>query len=805
MKSKIFNIILTIAFLLTGCAYYNTFYNAEQFFKKAEKEREKRLEDMKKNANKNLNRDYSKPSGNELQSYDKAIEKASKVLQMYPDSKYIDDALILLGQCFYYREDNLKAERKFKELLNNYPESEFIPEAKLWLARTYLELEKYDDAKAEFQDIITSRVPREIRDEALLALGELYFIQEDYITAAHEYRTAIKNVKNKTNRSKAALQMGECYFILKDYEKATDGYRLAVKYSTDSDIENEALFKLAKSQRMNGQYDDAMKVLQRLLGRDSYLDQKPMVMLEMATCIYLKDKASQKMSWNQVELAEEQASDDKDYYLAVEWLESIIDEHPRTEGAARACYYLGRIYETDYALYDSAYANYMRVKNHNRTSVMVDSANAKAEAIVQLLGLKEIVKKQTAELNNEVGSYYSEFDLDVEQVDESMLDDSTRFKLRKDRMLRRLKRFVFYNPEEALPDTLIADSLFADSLALVDSIWVRNPDGTLATSRNYYDQFDNDEFVAEETEEERQLRLKKETLNRQLVPKIKELEKNSLIQNKLLLAEEYLFQFNNYDSALVEYQSILLNFPDSTTRKIRPQILYTMHYIYGEIKNNETIADSLLGIIAENYPLSQQGINARKILKLPQLAKAEDLALGLFEEAEYEYLENNNVNNALTLYEKVETKYPKSEYAPKSAYAAAWIYDNVLNENEKALDLYEELIEKYADSKYALEAKKKLDTYKREKEKRLAAEKAASSKTGADSLAVVADSIRVPEMIAEADSATTVLAMNEPVEKKPQKTTNETGLEGTYGPDGQFIPRTEPRRPTRLLYLREED
>lgn len=803
MKSKIFIIVLIFILLFLGCAYYNTFYNAEQFYKKAAQEREKRLVDMKKSASKNTDRDFTKPSGNEIQNYDKAIEKASKVLQLHPKSKYVDDALMLVGECFYYREDYVKAERKFQELLNNYPESEFFPSAKLWLARTFVKQEKFEEAKAEFQDIITSRVPREIRDEALLALGELYFIQEDFVTAALEYLTAVKNVKDKSNRSKAALKMGDCYFTLKDYEKAIDAYQLAVKYSTDSDIENEALFQLAKSYRLHGNYSEAMKVLQKLLGRESFSEEKPMAKLEMAMNIYLREKARHRMNQEQPGFDDKKSSTDNDFNLAVEWLESIIDDHPRTEGAARANYYLGKIYEADFALYDSAYVNYMRVKNQNRTSLMADSATTRADAIVQLLGLIEVVKKQTAEQNNQA-KYQSDFDLDEDKVDESALDDSTRFRLRQDRMLRRLKKFVFYNPLVALPDSLLADSLFADSLALVDSIWVRDESGRIADNRNYYDQFDNQEFKEQETDEERKLREKKETLNRQLVPKIKELEKNQLIQNKLLLAEEYLFQFNNYDSALVQYEAILLNFPDSTTRKMRPQVLYTMQYIYENIKQNQLVADSLLKIIAENYPGSPQGMNARKLLKLPQLAATDDLALDLFEEAEYEYLENQNARTALTLYKTVEKKFPASEYAAKSAYAAAWIYENVLNENEQAVTLYEELIEKYSDSQFAKQARKKVDVYKTEREKQLAAQKEAAAKVASDSTLAVADSTRDEKSAVHSDSVSTPLAVNT-VNGEASKTISHSGMEGAMGADGHFIPRTEPRRPSRVLYMRKED
>ena len=79
-----------IALLLQSCGgYYNTFYNTKKVYKEALEEQKRRPV--------NDNR----PGSGEIQKYDKAIEKASKLLQLYPNSRYVDDALLLIGECFF--------------------------------------------------------------------------------------------------------------------------------------------------------------------------------------------------------------------------------------------------------------------------------------------------------------------------------------------------------------------------------------------------------------------------------------------------------------------------------------------------------------------------------------------------------------------------------------------------------------------------------------------------------------------------------------------------------------------------------
>ena len=75
-------IAVHLLFLFTGCAYFNTFYNAERYFQEAEKARL-------------LKAGESLPSSAKT-AYQNVIEKSIHVIKKYPQSKYVYPAMLLL-------------------------------------------------------------------------------------------------------------------------------------------------------------------------------------------------------------------------------------------------------------------------------------------------------------------------------------------------------------------------------------------------------------------------------------------------------------------------------------------------------------------------------------------------------------------------------------------------------------------------------------------------------------------------------------------------------------------------------------
>jgi len=619
--------IYAIIFLLffSGCAYYNTFFNAKKFFKEAETERKKNQEQSTSNAAK--------------QKYTKAIEKASRLLEFYPNSKYVDDALFLLGQSFFYKEEYRQAKRKFEELITNFPKSEYVPESRLWLGKTNTELRDYKTAEKNFQDILAGKAKQEIHDEAQFLMGGLHFHKEDYVIALQEYKVSAQNAKDKNMRSQSYYQMGECYLLLKDFAAAATCFEKARKYSRNATTEFEALFKAGLATKDLEQYDKAIDIFTELIGDINNEDNWPECKFQIAECLYFKGEVAN----------------------AISWYESIIEDHKRSEAAAKAYFNLGLIYQKEKSDYEQAKEYFDLASKENAKAEIVPQAKANFNAIKNLLALKEDIKEQEKRIaaGDSIAAAMDSLEVDTSSVE--------------------------IEEEEKLAQT-------PDSS-------ITNQDST----NNVVDFFP--ESKKQENNSAKKLALKSGELGT---------PKEELIKDKLMLAEIYLLDFNQPDSALFEYMDIMQR---DTTEANLSKVIYSIGFIFDKYKGEKTVADSIYEKLITAYPNSVYADKARDFLKLPKADKSEEIAQQQFKKAEATYMERNNYNFALTQFGQIAANYPQSRFAPKSLYTMGWIYETELHDNPKALEIYQKLVDAYPETAHAKRVKKKIDEVNKEKNK----------------------------------------------------------------------------------------
>ncbi len=68
---------------------------------------------------------------------DKAIEKSGKLIRDYPDSKYVPEAILIMGNSFFYKKEYSNALIKYREIINYFPQSSVVSEAIFMTAKTY--------------------------------------------------------------------------------------------------------------------------------------------------------------------------------------------------------------------------------------------------------------------------------------------------------------------------------------------------------------------------------------------------------------------------------------------------------------------------------------------------------------------------------------------------------------------------------------------------------------------------------------------------------------------------------------------
>ena len=133
--SKIVKFILLGIFVISsGCAYYNTLFNAKREFNEGIKILQE-------------NPDKTKLSPQANQKFEKTIEKCWKLIDIYTDkSKYADDALLYICKSEFYLQKYASAKQHLEQFMRKYADSPLLSEAHLWYGKILLQENDIDGA-----------------------------------------------------------------------------------------------------------------------------------------------------------------------------------------------------------------------------------------------------------------------------------------------------------------------------------------------------------------------------------------------------------------------------------------------------------------------------------------------------------------------------------------------------------------------------------------------------------------------------------------------------------------------------------
>lgn len=356
MKFRFIVFTLAALFVLQGCAYFNTYYNTKKLYKEAMEENKRRRDD--------------RPSPSEIQKYDKTIEKASKILQLHSNSKYVDDALLMIGECFFYKQEYVKALRKFEELTANYPKSGLVPQAELWKARTHIERQDFASAIRVLEELLNQKKKGGVVDQAQYYLAELYFRQKDYAKAEELYDRAAKKMADEKMRASGYLRLGDCRFQLRQFAAAAKAYDQAAKQSKEIDFKFKAGLAMARALREEKRYDLATRKLNTMAREYSTHVDIAWVKYELAMCTLLKG----------------------DREAGAEQLSSVTINYKRSEASAAAYFALGEIFLRDRHDYEKAKENFDKVRNENSRTEYMQRSQERAKAIDEYLKVRNALK-----------------------------------------------------------------------------------------------------------------------------------------------------------------------------------------------------------------------------------------------------------------------------------------------------------------------------------------------------------------------------------------------------------------------------
>ena len=374
-------ILLVCCLSLSACVYFNTFYNAKKFYRKAEKERVKHEEAYAGWAFDGAGPELQRQRSNQAdQFYDKAARKASKVLEKYKESDLVDDAMFLMGKSFYWRGEYLRSVQSFRDLETNFPASEFFDEARYWRAQGLEAQRIYNQAQKLYRTLV-EEAEEEIAVRAGLRLGEMAFEREDYVVAIQEFRTVLEAFPASGDGAQLWLRLAEAQMALEDEARLGDAlqsFRNVLQADPNPDQEYRARLNSGRALYALGEEEEALETYVELLkegrfrnfeGRtrlligESYQERR---LLEQALDEYgqVRDDfpatSSSAMALYRTGLLHLQEYGDTE--LAREYFQETNSESPGSQGvllAQEMLTYLGRLQQSQARVHraDSLYAD----------------------------------------------------------------------------------------------------------------------------------------------------------------------------------------------------------------------------------------------------------------------------------------------------------------------------------------------------------------------------------------------------------------------------------------------------------------
>ncbi|MFQ5904999.1 MAG: tetratricopeptide repeat protein [bacterium] len=381
---------LTLSLFLAGYVYYNTFYNAKSNYADAVKGQD--VEPGR--ANKEL--------------LEKCITRCEKVVKYHPRSRWADDAVLLMGKCFYYMGEHRNALRKFEELEIYYPEGGLLPESYYYSGLAHQALGSRNSAIASFRQAVESEPEGELVEQSIYQIVNTYFLDEDYDDAISSSTDFLSRFPRSEYKDEVLFIQAQSFFNVERYDESIAAFEEFLSTGPKKKLRFEALLKTGEAHLESQRIEEALDVFLSL--RKETLT--PLEDAELAIRI-----AQGSRSLGNTEKALKQ-------------LDEVTILYSKTAASAEAYYLMGVICEQDLRELEKAREYYDKARSEAPYSEFSNQALMRATSIAKLAEYREKVKsgEQTdlAEAQFLLAElYYLEFNRIDEALDEyrKVVDD----------------------------------------------------------------------------------------------------------------------------------------------------------------------------------------------------------------------------------------------------------------------------------------------------------------------------------------------------------------------------------------------
>ena len=286
--------LIVFSLLIAGCgqtlknswtnfrAYYNTYYNAKESFQAGLSQQKEQSVEIDADKPVRIHRPPG-PAGSS--DFQEAIDKGAVILRDFPSSKWVDDALLLIGKSYYYRAEFYAALQKFEELRNADPAPKMEQLAVIWKGRTLLDLNRNSEG-ITFLENELENIPgdwsRQTIAEIYTLLGEHRAMMENWELSQEALALAIPDIEKKSFLGRTFFLQGQVLERLGRYGEAYFAFSQVSENFPGFEYVYWAGMKRADVARKEGNLELAASIYNKLRRDDKNVSRTGIINFELA-------------------------------------------------------------------------------------------------------------------------------------------------------------------------------------------------------------------------------------------------------------------------------------------------------------------------------------------------------------------------------------------------------------------------------------------------------------------------------------------------------------------------------------------
>ncbi|HEX5133694.1 MAG TPA: tetratricopeptide repeat protein [Candidatus Krumholzibacteria bacterium] len=309
--------LAAMAGFASACAYFNTLYNAKATFEEADKA------DKAAAAQNRAQPPAAGMPNPQARQYEEVVDKCKSMIANYPDSKHVDDAMLLSARALYALERYDEAVAALDSLQRRYPKSNLRDDAAFLKGKSLVAAEKYDVAAPVLRDFVRDHRKSDDRPEGLyllcISLMQLG-LNEEAVTVL---QTLEKDHGRSDYRFKAQVEMADILAEKSMYDESLAVYRRVSASRIPESNRYDVWLGMARVQEQVGDYAGAVETLEGVRTLPRAPEKEPIAVLLRARAHAALDSTA----------------------LAIAEYRDVTTRFARGIYASEAYYRLGEIYE----------------------------------------------------------------------------------------------------------------------------------------------------------------------------------------------------------------------------------------------------------------------------------------------------------------------------------------------------------------------------------------------------------------------------------------------------------------------------